>query len=312
VIAFGVYLGTLKMLYLIADEEGTSTVKIANKCVCCGSAQIGKIPAVLMPFVANRIFGWEPVEIMESWGLRDLRLGHAYAVCNTLACLDCGLLFLDMRFDEQEMEALYAGYRSQVYCNTRERFEPSYTARNQLLTAGSPYIGVIEAFLAPHVPERPRVLDWGGDTGLNTPFKGRASIHHVYDISNKPMVAGASPVAREGLEREHYDLIVLSNVLEHVAQPRILLNEIVSIMRPDTVLYIEVPHEDIIRTLKNPMQHKRHWHEHVNFFTEVAISRLHEACRLEIVESTTHKITVGGKNAHVFSILSRLANRPRA
>jgi SAM-dependent methyltransferase len=262
-----------------------------------------------MPFVAYRIFGWQPIEITEGWGLRDLTLGHAYAVCNTLTCLDCGLLFLDMRFDDEEMEALYAGYRCQDYCNTRERFEPGYAARNELLAAGSPYIGMIEAFLAPHLPERPRVLDWGGDTGLNTPFKGRATTHHVYDISDKPMVAGASRVAREDLAREHYDLIVLSNVLEHVPQPRRLLNEIVSIMRHDTVVYIEVPHEDIIRTPKNPTLHKRHWHEHVNFFTEEALNRLHEACRLEIVERATHKITAGGKDAHVFSILSRLARR---
>jgi hypothetical protein len=212
-----------------------------------------------------------------------------------------------MRFDDQEMTALYSGYRCEDYCNTREQFEPDYAVRNELLTAGSTYIGMIESFLAPHVPQRPRVLDWGGDTGLNTPFKSRAAIHHVYDISDKPTVAGAFRVTREDLARERYDLIVLSNVLEHVPQPRSLLKEIVSIIQPDTYFYIEVPHEDIIRTLNDPMRHKRHWHEHINFFTETALKRLHEACRLEVLANTTHKIIVGGKSAHVFSVLSRFA-----
>jgi hypothetical protein len=35
-----------------------------------------------------------------------------------------------MRFDEEEMEALYAGYRCQDYCHSREKFEPGYAARN--------------------------------------------------------------------------------------------------------------------------------------------------------------------------------------
>ena len=79
-------------------------------------------------------------------------------------------------------------------------------------------------------------------------------------------------------------------------------------MQADTLLYIEVPHEDIIRTQKDPMPHKRHWHEHINFFTEMALNRLHEAGHLDIIARTTLKIAAGGKSGHVFSILSRRRN----
>jgi hypothetical protein len=34
-------------------------------------------PAILMPFLAKRIFNHEPVEITEKWGLRDIPRGIA-------------------------------------------------------------------------------------------------------------------------------------------------------------------------------------------------------------------------------------------
>ena len=102
------------------------------------------------------------------------------------------MLFLDMRFDDEEMAALYADYRGEAYTRERDRFEPGYAARNAIMLEGSAYIGQIEAILEPYLGAKPRVLDWGGDTGVNTPFRSRAMQHDVYDISNRPMVEGAA------------------------------------------------------------------------------------------------------------------------
>jgi len=55
---------------------------------------------------------------------------------------------------------------------------------------------------------KPRVLDWGGDTGVNTPFRSRAMQHDVYDISNRPMVEGARSVDLDTVKASVYDLIV--------------------------------------------------------------------------------------------------------
>ena len=54
----------------------------------------------------DRIFGWRPTEISPEWGLRDIRAGNACSICKTMMCEDCGMLFLDMRFDDEEMAAL--------------------------------------------------------------------------------------------------------------------------------------------------------------------------------------------------------------
>lgn len=285
-------------------------MKVAGACVCCGGVELERNAAILSPFVAYRIFRWEPAEISSSWGLRDIDEGKAYSVCNTLRCAECGLVFLDMRFDDEELEALYNGYRDAAYTSARERFEPGYAARNAAFLGGSLYIPVVEAFLSPYLPAHARVLDWGGDTGVNTPFRETAALRHVYDISNKLMVPGATRVDRERLLTETYDLIVLSQVLEHIPYPRTMLAEIVRVMKPQSYLYIEVPYEQFMRLREtHAVDFKRHWHEHINFFTHESLSRLLQSQGLEIVATAENEVSVvAGRDAVVISILTRLGN----
>jgi SAM-dependent methyltransferase len=284
-------------------------VKVAKYCVACESTKLRSSPAVLMPFVAHRIFGWGPTAIEPSWGIRDLPVGLACSVCKSLLCDDCGLLFLDMRFDDDEMASLYFDYRGPGYCEERERFEPGYSARNKLLLDGSTYIGEIEAFLQPHLVARlPRVLDWGGDTGVNTPFRATAARHDILDISNRPLIDGARAVTRADVEENAYDLIVYSNVLEHMPHPRRSLSEVASAMRPGALLYVEVPHEELIRANPTPdarLQSKHHWHEHINFFTEQSLDAILAAASLNVVGRASHPVTAGGKEGYVFSIAAR-------
>jgi Methyltransferase domain len=283
---------------------------IASRCICCDGEELLSSPAVLMPFVARRVFGWEPGEITAEWGMRDLKPGHAYSVCNTFRCARCGVIFLDMRFDDREMAALYRNYRDDEYRATRERFEPGYSARNELLVAGSTYIPEVETFLARFVTPPLRMLDWGGDTGLNTPFLGRLSLHHIYEISGKPPVAGAARVDEEAVRSTQYDLIVCSNVLEHVPYPAVTIESMVASMSEPTILYIEVPHEDLIRFSTSSLgleTKKKHWHEHINFFTPQSVETLLERCGLEVLGRTTLDVNAGGKDAQAVGIAARLA-----
>ena len=147
--------------------------RIATQCVCCGGENLKSSPAILMPFVAHRVFGWAPVVIDESWGLNTIKSGNAYSICKSLYCKDCGFLFLDIRFSDAELSNLYEDYRGETYNSLRESYEPGYTLRNKELIAGFEYIGDIEKFLEPHLNFPVSVLDWGGDIGKNTPFKDR-------------------------------------------------------------------------------------------------------------------------------------------
>lgn len=251
---------------------------IARRCVCCNSERLSKSPAVLMPFVAWRVFGHEPLEILPEWGFRDLRPGMAYTLCNSLQCQACGLLFLDHRFTETQMAALYAGYRDARYNQERDRFEPGYAANAARgFAQRADYIADVENCLAPHLPRHPRILDWGGGSGINTPFLGRSSTLHIHDISAVPCVAGAEPAPADALEKQHYDLLVCSQVLEHVPYPRQLLASMLPCLGPETLLYLEVPYEPLLRAAPESRElapRKHHWHEHINFFSPESLLRL--------------------------------------
>lgn len=284
--------------------------RVADQCVCCGGQNLRGVPAILMPFVAHRCFGWAPAMIDVSWGLNTVQKGMAYTVCKSLQCGDCGLLFSDIRFAENELGRLYRGYRDAEYTTLRETYEPGYTQRNDALGQQIDYGGILEQFLNPLLPERAlAILDWGGDSGKNTPLRQRASRHDVYDISNIAVVKGARAVAREQAMADCYDLIVCSNVLEHVSYPSDLLQDIQQAMRPKSLLYIEVPYEEVMRSHgQGALQRKRHWHEHVNFFSPESLQTLVTNTGMKTVSMNLDaSITAGLKSSYLMQIACMLA-----
>jgi hypothetical protein len=285
-------------------------VKLANVCIACGSERLARLPAVLAPFVAARVFGWEPVTITQEWGLRDILPGQAYSLCNSVACDACEMLFLDMRFDDEEMGKLYGDYRGAEYCSMRERFEPGYSDRNSKLLLGATHIEIIEDFIRRYLPiDRPRILDWGGDSGINTPFRYSAACIDVFDISNRPLVSEATAVTRSEIVPSDYDLIVFSQVLEHVSWPVAALQELASVMTDDALLYVELPYENIMREagpIRSKLAAKRLWHEHINFFSEMSLNAVFRAANLRIVGLSSHEVATAGAKRHVFSVAARL------
>ncbi len=260
-----------------------------------------------MPFVSHRVFGWEPVIIDESWGLQTVKTGNAYSICKSLACSDCDFLFLDIRFSPSEMEKLYQDYRGDDYTSLRELYEPGYALRNENLNAGIDYMGQVESFLEPYLTFPLTVLDWGGDTGKNTPFKGRSDVFDIYDISSKPVIDGARIVSKEVAFSNQYKLIVCSNVLEHVSYPSDMIFEIKNAMDKGSILYIEVPLENVqINAGPDSYLKKKHWHEHINFFTETSLRRLAMNAGLEVVELRELVLQFAGKTLVMFQMACRL------
>jgi hypothetical protein len=283
---------------------------IARHCICCGSDQLQHSPAVLMPFVALRVFGHEPVEITADWGLRDLREGMAYTLCNSLQCQDCGVLFLDFRFTDEQMAALYHNYRDAQYNAQRIRYEPGYASVVEHYEQRAGYLSEVEDWLAPRLPSAPVVLDWGGDSGINSLFLKQNRCLHIHDISGVELVPGAQRIGSEQLGRERYDLVVCSEVLEHVSFPQDLIRQMLPAMSPHTLLYIEVPHEVLVR--QNPDSFdlaplKRHWHEHINFYTETALRRLLKGLGLQVVDTLKLPVDLGWTRSEVLGVLARLA-----
>jgi hypothetical protein len=282
--------------------------RIARQCICCASTELDRSPAVLMPFVAKRVFGHEPVQITEEWGLRDLQPGMAYTLCTSLQCQCCGLLFLDYRFSDDEMTRLYQGYRDERYNRERQHYEPGYAAASQHYGGRAAYIADVERWLESRVPSNPAVLDWGGDSGINTPLLGRSRFTHVYDISSVAPIAGVQAVDLDAIKHYRYDLITCSQVLEHVAYPHHILAGIAESLGDETLLYLEVPREALIRDnpgSKRLAALKRHWHEHINFFTEQSLRELVQRAGLQVQEVMYLDVDLGWRTGTVCGLLAR-------
>jgi hypothetical protein len=237
-------------------------------CVACGGTDLDDIPAEFVPFIVAR------AKI----------LPH----CNTLHCLECDCVFSDVRFNDAQMDRIYSDYRGEDYTIQRETFEPGYNARNEELKAGLDYLQEVEAFIGLHIQrlaDTISVLDWGGDTGINTPFRETCARLDIYDIG------GVSPLYGVMVQAPHppYDLVILSSVLEHVPNPLALLEQVRDTM-DDAILYVEVPNDPSV------IVSKKLWHEHINFFTLVSLHKLAERSGIKII---SYQLGNGGASHQV-------------
>ena len=281
--------------------------RLASACVCCGSSDLAASPAILMPFVAHRAFGWAPVRIDASWGLKTIESGMAYTICKSLRCRQCDHLFCDIRFSDAEMNAIYAGYREEAYVALRDHYEPGYAKRNEGLVEVVSYKPAIEAFLDPYLVDPLTILDWGGDTGSNTPYEARRTVLDIFDISGKDVVPGARIVTLEQATSAKYGLVICGQLLEHTPFPADVLAQVRKAMDATSILYIEVPFETIMQAdMADRETAKRHWHEHINFYSHGSLEALLRTHGFAIVNQGVLEIEIGGGNARILQVACRL------
>ena len=261
-------------------------MKTSNICNCCDSSNILKSPGILMPFMAKMIFDYDVYNLNDDWKLYGFEDSKIYFPCKSVQCQACGFLFSDIRFDDEELENLYCFYREKKYLETRESFEPEYLWKNDYIEKNMNFVDKVELFLD-FVENKSNILDWGGDQGKNTPFRDLSQKIFIYDLSDKELSDKCKKINYSELKDNDYNIIVCSHVLEHVSYPKNLLNDIKNFMNEDTILYIEVPCEKLVYDNPNSFQlheNKKHWHEHINFFTYLSLHKLFESCGLSIVK----------------------------
>ena len=152
------------------------------------------------------------------------------------------------------------------------------------------------------------ILDWGGDTGKNTPFKNSNNTFDIYDISNALVIEGARSIDKDYALNNKYDLIICSNVLEHVSYPLNILLDIKICMKENTILYIEVPFEEIMMNGgTSAYLNKKHWHEHINFYSELSLVKLIESVGLKSLSFNTLSIAAEGKKIYLIQIACQIA-----
>ena len=278
---------------------------IASACPCCLSEDFLKEPAILAPFVANRIFGWEPFKITKEMKLYDFEEGHAYSICSSLECNQCGLLFLDLRFSKKELKKYYNGYQTEEFFQQREKYEASFSNRrkNNFQTGSGIIAGhfnkipEVENFISNSNFIPKHILDYGGGDGTGTPFNKIAKILHIFEVDNKDLKFG-KPADIHTIYKNKYDLILLRNVIEHTSCPDEILENIYKACSKDTIVYIEVPKEKILDKFPAGKRavNKKIWHEHINIYNEESIKKLAQRMGFKILDFDVLKIGSGNSS----------------
>jgi len=279
---------------------------ITKTCIACGSENLIKSPAVLSPFIADRVFDWAPVEINQEWGLDSIKSGMAYCRVNSIGCEDCSSIFLDLRFGDEEIIKLYDNYRGDDYNSLRIMYEPNYKQKSEVFEKRYPYLSDAEAWIAQHITPK-TILDWGGDSGFNSMFKHTGAELYVHDVSGVLLEDGVKSFTKDGGD-VIFDLITCNQVLEHVPNPLELLIEINAVMKSGSWLYLDFPFEKIMQQdlpVTELLKRKRHWHEHINFFTEDGVEKLINRAKFDFVDLRTVSASLNPGKDIIFQVLCR-------
>jgi SAM-dependent methyltransferase len=230
-------------------------------CRTCGSKNVQTERGKMAPFVAKRM----------------LDGNNQTDVCE---CQACGLLWATVQPTDEQLARYYADYWGGDYITQREQHEPGLRQRHPYLLAPRKGRAVVEAFLGWPAPAS--VLDVGGGDGNETPYVGKALVH-VLDVAPRQATEGVTHV-REITDT--YDLVVLAHVLEHVPDPRGLLNLAVKSCVPNGRIYIELPDEatdyGTRPRLPEVMRLRGAWHEHINYFDTCSLTVLATLCGITV------------------------------
>lgn len=264
-----------------------------SKCVICEGGIRHLKRALVAPFVAKRTWNRDPFCV-------DL-----------VRCEACGFMFYNPRLDDDDLQHLYKGYRSEEFRKMRFETEPWYTKsfNNDLASPESYEIRrtVLAPVLKQHLGERKikRILEYGGDRGDLAAGLIDGAAAFSYDISGTEVAPGVT--ATKDPASCEADLILNSNVLEHVGFPRVLVNEILQSAPAGGLIFLEVPVEypfgfyriarriaqTCIMTVLRPatIPHVLRpavlymMHMHINYFSEHTLNLLTEKCGGKVIAS---------------------------
>jgi len=187
--------------------------------------------------------------ICESPNIQHLRIGDAYCWQSTfgvevMECGECKFLFADF-IHPQVIEFFYNSI-----CRTGTTSEALDLLKEEARGSGRSQFKTIE----PYLPKKlGRVLDFGGGVGetakLFIPLADQVFITEsnplcIKEINNEPeltLIDGANLINEEYIG--FFDLIIFSNVLEHMTYPVGRIQNFSRLLSQGGQLFVEVPNE---------------------------------------------------------------------
>jgi SAM-dependent methyltransferase len=257
-------------------------MQAAASCPCCGNEQLRVLKTYTFanPKTSLRDTGNDPVRERLGILFNYLLDGVDRATFELRACEACGFCFTDPRMTSSDVEAKYRAIAERDA--TRERYRKKPATR---LDARASRIRtlLLESGFRPG-PDR-RMLDVGGAWGYCLlPFVGKAQLFLV-DYEKWELAPGITYLGRSIADvpgSERFDCILFLHTLEHVPDPRQVVQALAQRLTDDGYLYIEVP-----LGVFWEMTHLQEPITHVNFFSEESLFNLARSLGLHVASLAT-------------------------
>ncbi len=228
----------------------------------------------------------------DTWGGDD--------TLTSVLCECCGFVCYTPRPTTEDVAAKYARLKD---------YDPSIGGQNlddeKVVETDKARSNILHEKLSSHMPNG-AILDYGGGNGkLMHAFMEHGRSCYLADYS-EVQLPGIQKVANDIGDLEGtYSVIVLSHVLEHVAEPGELVAGLHQHLNDDGVLYAEIPIDMLggLRLEGDPVTH-------INFFTQDSLASLLNNNGYTIIDGQTEFGTYGKQELEVAWIVAKKGSEP--
>jgi SAM-dependent methyltransferase len=219
-----------------------------------------------------------------------LGLEPGFGTLDIVACRDCGHIY-NAGFNPNRVDELYA---ANVLTNT-----PVSDTMLQGLESTAD-------FILSRGPAKPSVVDVGGGSGMLAILLARRAgeVHLVEpsralvseQFASHGVTLHSSMFPPPGLAGRQFDILLSRQVLEHIASPDGFLAAIRSHVRPDGIVFLELPSEEYIESTLSIVDFH---YPHVHYYRRPELESLFARAGLAIAE------TIDIKNGHDVGFILR-------
>jgi 2-polyprenyl-3-methyl-5-hydroxy-6-metoxy-1,4-benzoquinol methylase len=229
---------------------------------------------------------------------RELHGLPGYERDHLVACDACSFVFSNMRPSREELDKVYSGY-------SRDAERTEATLQKMRRTVAN----------LKNLSEARRVLDIGcGDGEFLSLFRdlgcqvyGTEYDARTEEVCRKKGIAmlpgGVIPLLDDSGLIESFDLVVFTEIIEHINNPLDVVRNISRLLRKGGILYITTPNfASLERRVLGPQWGMICYPEHISFYSPRTINHLMRKCGYQ-------KLSLRTENVSIFRIVQFLNQR---
>ena len=246
-------------------------MKLIYNCPICDSQKLKRLKQCTF-----RIPNLKSEESHHQLGLNELGKNKNKIDFYINSCQKCGFIFLNPRFSEEDYKVIFKTKEANDSVDGDVAFYFPRAMRGYNL---------ISKYFKFNLNYKPKVLDYGGAWGyLLIPFLKKYDCFLI-DYNNYTLPKGIRYLGRnsDNLDKNlRFDVIFSIRVLEHINDPKKVIQDLTVNLNENGIIYIQVPLGCLNewKSLDTPFRH-------INFFSEQSLYNLFRLSGLNIIHLKT-------------------------